>query len=112
MGTIRIGCSGWVYDHWRGRVYPDGLPQRRWLEHYATLFDTVEINNTFYRLPNVSAVQGWVEHSPPGFLFAVKASRYLTHIKRLTNLGEGVKRFSRSHFSIEASAVPNAASKE
>jgi uncharacterized protein YecE (DUF72 family) len=91
--AVRIGCSGWNYVHWRERVYPKGLPQRRWLEHYATLFDTVEINNTFYRLPKRSAVRGWVDESPPGFLFSVKASRYLTHIKRLTDLTQGVKRF-------------------
>ncbi len=92
-GEVRIGCSGWNYAHWRERVYPTGLPPRRWLEHYATLFDTVEVNATFYRLPTRSAVAGWVEGSPPGFLFAVKASRYLTHIKRLTDLGQGVRRF-------------------
>jgi uncharacterized protein YecE (DUF72 family) len=93
VSEIRIGCSGWNYPHWRERVYPKGVPQRRWLEHYATLFDTVEINNTFYRLPNVSAVQGWVEQSPPEFLFAVKSSRYLTHIRRLRDLDGGVARF-------------------
>jgi uncharacterized protein YecE (DUF72 family) len=90
---VRIGCSGWNYAHWRERVYPKGLPPSRWLEHYARLFDTVEVNNTFYRLPNVSAVEGWVEQSPTGFLFAVKASRYLTHIKRLSDLGGGLRRF-------------------
>jgi uncharacterized protein YecE (DUF72 family) len=88
---VRVGCSGWNYKHWRDRVYPAGLPPRRWLEHYATLFDTVEVNATFYRLPTRKAVAGWVEQSPPGFLFAVKASRYLTHIKRLTDLGAGVE---------------------
>ena len=93
MGTVRIGCSGWVYDHWRGRVYPDGLPQRRWLEHYATLFDTVEVNATFYRLPKRDTVAAWVEGTPAGFLFAVKASRYLTHVKRLQDLGAGLDRF-------------------
>ncbi|HEX2504744.1 MAG TPA: DUF72 domain-containing protein [Gaiellaceae bacterium] len=93
MEDVRIGCSGWNYAHWRERVYPKGLPPRRWLEHYATLFDTVEINTTFYRLPKRSAVQAWVDESPPGFLFAVKASRYLTHVKRLTDLGQGIERF-------------------
>jgi uncharacterized protein YecE (DUF72 family) len=90
---VRVGCSGWNYAHWRERVYPKGLPQRRWLEHYATLFDTVEINNTFYRLPRREAVASWVEESPAGFLFAVKASRYLTHVKRLRDMEEGVTRF-------------------
>jgi uncharacterized protein YecE (DUF72 family) len=89
---LRIGCSGWNYPHWRERVYPKGLPQRRWLEHYATLFDTVELNTTFYCLPNVSSVLGWVEQTPPGFLFAVKASRYLTHVRRLRQLEDGVRR--------------------
>jgi len=93
VGTVRIGCSGWVYDHWRGRVYPDGLPQRRWLEHYATLFDTVEVNATFYRLPKRDTVAAWVEGTPAGFVFAVKASRYLTHVKRLRDLGAGLERF-------------------
>ncbi len=93
MGEIRIGCSGWNYEDWRGRVYPKGLPARRWLEHYATLFNTVEINNTFYRLPNRSAVTRWVEETPPGFVFSVKASRYLTHVRRLTDLGAGLERF-------------------
>jgi uncharacterized protein YecE (DUF72 family) len=74
-------------------VYPKGLPQSRWLEHYATLFDTVEVNNTFYRLPSPKSVAGWVQRTPPEFMLAVKASRYLTHIKRLTDLGRGVERF-------------------
>jgi uncharacterized protein YecE (DUF72 family) len=92
-GAVRVGCSGWNYRHWRELVYPKGLPARRWLEHYATLFDTVEVNTTFYRLPTVTAVRGWVDQSPPGFLFAVKASRFLTHMKRLGDMGEPVRRF-------------------
>jgi uncharacterized protein YecE (DUF72 family) len=90
---VRIGCSGWNYSHWRERVYPKGLPARRWLSYYAGLFDTVEVNSTFYRLPSRSAVATWVEESPEGFLFAVKASRFLTHMKRLTDMGRGVERF-------------------
>ena len=93
MRPVLIGCSGWNYPHWRERVYPKGLPPRRWLEHYATLFDTVEVNNTFYRLPSPSAVAGWVERTPETFVFTVKASRYLTHIKRLADLERGVERF-------------------
>jgi uncharacterized protein YecE (DUF72 family) len=93
MKDVRIGCSGWSYAHWRGVVYPEGLAQRRWLEHYATLFDTVELNATFYRLPRRTTVAAWVERSPPGFVFAVKASRYLTHVRRLSDLGRGVERF-------------------
>jgi uncharacterized protein YecE (DUF72 family) len=90
---MRIGCSGWVYDDWRGRLYPEKLAQRRWLARYAEVFDTVEVNSTFYRLASPTGVEGWVEQTPPGFTFAVKASRYLTHIKRLTKLDQGIKRF-------------------
>ena len=90
---VRIGCSGWNYRDWRERVYPQGLPARRWLSHYAQLFDTVEVNTTFYRLPQREAVANWAAETPPGFLFAVKASRYLTHVKRLTDLGPGIERF-------------------
>ena len=93
MKPVRIGCSGWNYAHWRERFYPKGLPPARWLEHYATVFDTVEVNNTFYRLPKRDAVAAWVEQSPDGFVFAVKASRFLTHMKRLTDTGLGVERF-------------------
>src|SRR5881397_3343887 len=80
---VHIGCSGWNYRDWRGPIYPEKLPARRWLEHYAELFRTVEVNATFYRLPTQAAVSAWVEQTPKEFVFAVKASRYLTHIKRL-----------------------------
>ncbi|MFL5907533.1 MAG: DUF72 domain-containing protein [Solirubrobacterales bacterium] len=90
---VHVGCSGWVYPHWRELFYPKGVPQRSWLSYYAQHFETVEVNSTFYRLASPSAAEGWVEQSPDGFLFAVKASRYLTHIKRLTGLKEGIKRF-------------------
>ena len=86
MKPVRIGCSGWMYDDWRGRLYPERLAKRRWLEGYASAFDTVEVNSTFYRLARREAVAGWVEQTPAGFLFAVKASRYLTHIKRLVDI--------------------------
>ncbi|HXV95818.1 MAG TPA: DUF72 domain-containing protein [Gaiellaceae bacterium] len=94
MKPVRIGCSGWSYPHWRGVVYPEGLPARRRLEHYATLFDTVEVNATFYRLPRWETVAAWVETAPVGFVFAVKASRYLTHVRRLRDLGPGLDRFA------------------
>lgn len=92
MSELRVGCSGWSYAHWRSVVYPAGLAQRRWLEHYATLFDTVELNATFYRLPARATVAGWVARTPPGFVFAVKASRYLTHVRRLADMRSGVER--------------------
>ncbi len=93
MRRVRIGCSGWNYGHWRERVYPKGMGPSRWLEHYATLFDTVEVNSTFYRLASAKAVARWVEQTPPHFDFSLKASRYLTHVKRLTDLERGVQRF-------------------
>ncbi len=93
MKPVRIGCSGWNYADWRGRLYPPGVPQRRWLEVYAGRFDTVEVNATFYRLAKREAVRAWVDLTPDRFEFAVKASRYLTHIKRLADIGEGIKRF-------------------
>jgi uncharacterized protein YecE (DUF72 family) len=89
---IRIGCSGWQYRHWRRRFYPGGLPQDRWLEHYAGTFDTVELNNSFYRLPEADAFAAWARRVPAGFLFAVKASRYLTHLKRLREPREPLER--------------------
>jgi uncharacterized protein YecE (DUF72 family) len=93
MRPVRIGCSGWNYKHWRERVYPKGCPVSRWLEHYATLFHTVEVNTTFYRLPRRDAVARWVEQTPDDFLFAVKMSRYITHLKRLTDVEGGLERF-------------------
>jgi len=78
-----IGTSGWVYPHWKGRFYPDDLSERRWFEFYARHFDTVEINNTFYRLPDEKTVVRWREQAPESFVYAVKASRFLSHIKRL-----------------------------
>jgi uncharacterized protein YecE (DUF72 family) len=93
MKPVRAGCSGWQYDSWRGRLYPQRCPKRRWLEVYAGRFDTVEVNSTFYRLARRSAVEGWVAQTPPGFLFSVKASRYLTHVKRLVGIEDAIKRF-------------------
>ncbi len=89
---VRIGCSGWNYASWRGDFYPKGMPPSRWLEHYAQVFDTVEVNSTFYRLARRDAVANWVRQTPANFCFAVKASRYLTHVKRLRDMGEGVRR--------------------
>jgi uncharacterized protein YecE (DUF72 family) len=93
MKPVRIGCSGWMYNSWRGRLYPERQPKRRWLELYAEQFDTVEVNSTFYRLARRSGVEGWVAQTPPSFTFAVKASRYLTHIRRFVDIAEGIERF-------------------
>lgn len=84
MAALRIGCSGWSYRHWKGGVfYPPRLPASRELGWYAAQFDTAEINGSFYRLPTESAVRGWRDRTPDGFLFAWKASRFITHMKRL-----------------------------
>ena len=96
MKPVRIGCSGWVYKDWRGSFYPEKLPQRRWLEHYSSVFRTVEINNTFYRLPSEAAVKGWAEQTPDDFEFAVKGGRYTTHIKRLINFDKYSTRFFKA----------------
>jgi uncharacterized protein YecE (DUF72 family) len=88
-----IGTSGWHYDHWRHRFYPQGLAKAKWLEFYATHFNTVELNNSFYRLPSETTFAAWRDTSPANFTFAVKASRYITHIKRLKNTQGAVETF-------------------
>jgi uncharacterized protein YecE (DUF72 family) len=93
MRPVRIGCSGWNYDDWRGRLYPQGLGKPRWLRRYAESFDTVEVNSTFYRLASREAAARWVEDTPPDFVFAAKASRYLTHVRRLRDIEQGVARY-------------------
>lgn len=80
---IHIGTSGWVYLHWKQRFYPTDLPIRQWLSFYANYFQSVEINNSFYRLPNRNTLVRWANCVPPSFLFSVKASRYITHMKKL-----------------------------
>jgi uncharacterized protein YecE (DUF72 family) len=84
---VWVGCSGWSYRDWRGSFYPERMPASAWLAHYASRFPTVELNNTFYRLPSLQAAEAWAEKTPPGFLFSVKASRYMTHVKRLREVG-------------------------
>ena len=93
MPPVRIGCSGWNYDDWRGGLYPEGLGKGRWLERYAEVFDTVEVNSTFYRLASRDAVRRWVDQTPEGFVFAAKASRYLTHVRRLKEIETGIARY-------------------
>ena len=91
--NILIGTSGWYYDHWKELFYPAGLPKNKWFEHYALHFDTVEINNTFYHLPKEQSIQRWHKLAPKGFLYAVKANRYITHIKKLKDASEPLQRF-------------------
>jgi len=88
-----IGTSGWHYEHWRGRFYPEQLPKAKWLGFYADHFTTVEVNNSFYRLPSENTFANWYGNSPDNFTFAVKVSRYVTHIKRLKNAEEAVGKF-------------------
>lgn len=92
-GRIRTGTSGFSYPHWRGVLYPEGLPQSRWLERYCEVFGTVEINATFYRLPRESTVQGWHDRTPEDFVFAVKASRLVTHVLKLAGDRDPLERF-------------------
>lgn len=91
-GRIYIGTSGWVYKEWAGDFY-NGVKPKEHFAHYATQFSTVEINATFYRLPTLATVHGWHEKAPPGFIFAVKGSRFITHVKRLNELGRSVSKF-------------------
>ena len=92
MARLRVGTSGWQYHDWRPSVYPVGLGQSHWLSRYAELFDTVEVNGTFYRLPSAATVARWAEATPADFRFAVKASRYLTHVRRLVEPREPCER--------------------
>jgi uncharacterized protein YecE (DUF72 family) len=88
-----IGTSGWYYDHWRKVFYSESLPKSKWLEFYCGLFPSVELNSTFYRLPSENAIAKWRDSSPPGFVFSVKVSRFITHIKRLKNIAGPISNF-------------------
>lgn len=105
----RIGCSGWDYRAWRGVVYPPELPRRRWFEHYATLFDTVELNATFYRLPAPSTVERWAELAPPGFVYAAKLGQFGSHRMKLRDplgwLGNHLDRVGRLGASLGPTLV-------
>lgn len=92
MGRVRVGTSGWQYADWRGGLYPPKLPQRDWLACYVRSFDTVEVNSSFYRLPKLDTVQRWADTVPDGFTMGIKASRFLTHVKRLREPEEPVLR--------------------
>jgi uncharacterized protein YecE (DUF72 family) len=92
-GEVRVGTSGWQYDDWRGVVYPEGMGPGRWLAHYVTLFPTVEVNSTFYRLAKRTAAERWREAAPPGFQFVLKGSQFITHRLKLKDPGDPVARF-------------------
>jgi uncharacterized protein YecE (DUF72 family) len=93
LEDVHVGCSGWVYRHWKGQFYPDGLPQKRWFQHYSADFDSVEINASFYRLPRPETFDRWREKAPPGFRYAVKVNRFITHMKKLLDCDEAVDEF-------------------
>lgn len=93
VSKTHVGCSGWVYRHWQGGFYPAELPQKRWYHHYSAEFDTVEINASFYRLPLPTTFDGWREKAPPGFRYAVKANRFITHLKKLVGIEEALAEF-------------------
>lgn len=92
---IHIGTSGWHYQHWKGPFYPENIHNDSLLKYYAGFFNTVEINNSFYRLPQEETLHDWSNTVPEGFIFAVKGSRYITHMKKLKDAGEPVKSFMK-----------------
>ena len=99
MTEYFIGTSGWHYEDWKGLFYPNDLPRSRWLEFYSRYFPTVELNNSFYRLPSEKAFTNWRESVGDGFIFAVKASRFITHVKRLKDTEEPLHNFiQRANF--------------
>jgi uncharacterized protein YecE (DUF72 family) len=92
-GSVHIGTSGWHYKHWKGPFYPEKLPASKMLAFYAERFDTVELNNTFYRLPPENGVDNWRDSAPDGFLFAAKGSRFITHMKKLKDPDTAISRY-------------------
>lgn len=90
---ILVGTSGWQYDDWRGRFYPKELPKTRWLDYFAARFPTVEVNNTFYRLPEERSFDRWRDGTPADFVITVKANRFITHIKRMKDSADALETF-------------------
>jgi uncharacterized protein YecE (DUF72 family) len=103
---VRIGCSGWIYKHWRGLFYPEKLAVKRWFAYYAEEFDTVEINNSFYRLPPPQTFETWRKQAPPGFCYAVKANRFLTQAKKLKDCAEPMARMMASFAALKPALGP------
>jgi uncharacterized protein YecE (DUF72 family) len=103
---IRIGTSGWHYNDWAGLFYPAGLPKSKWLEYYTGHFNTVEINNTFYRQPKPETFTNWHKQAPKNFLYTVKANRYITHIKRLKDAKEPLERFLKGALLLKKNLGP------
>ena len=105
-GTIRIGCSGWNYRHWRGPFYPSELPTKGWFAFYARTFDTVEINASFYRMPKPETFARWRDQAPQGFRYAVKAHRFITHMKKLKDAEAPLALFIERARSLEERLGP------
>jgi uncharacterized protein YecE (DUF72 family) len=105
-GEIRIGCSGWLYRHWREFFYPARMAQHRWFAHYAGTFDTVELNTSFYHLPKPDTFAKWRDQAPPGFRYAVKAPRFITHMKKLKDCAEPVGEFLKRARNLSDTAGP------
>jgi uncharacterized protein YecE (DUF72 family) len=103
---IRIGTSGWHYNDWAGRFYPADLAKNKWLEYYAGHFNTVEINNTFYRQPKPETFKNWHKQAPKNFLYTVKANRFITHIKRLKDAEEPLGRFLEGALLLKGNLGP------
>jgi uncharacterized protein YecE (DUF72 family) len=107
-GEVRcwVGTSGWQYDHWRARFYPAGMPKKQWFEHYASEFACVELNNSFYRQPSDASWEAWHDAAPPGFRFAVKANRFITHMKRFKDCEQPLERFLNGAERLKAHLGP------
>jgi uncharacterized protein YecE (DUF72 family) len=96
MPRVRVGCSGFNYPHWKKTFYPEDLPQNKWLQYYCKVFSTVELNVTFYRLPQPEAFDRWYKNTPPDFSFSIKGSRFITHVKRLRESRDPVIKYFRN----------------
>lgn len=105
-GTLRVGTSGYQYNHWKGIFYPDSVPRRRWFEHYASIFDTVEMNNTFYVLPEARTFRDWGRRAPDGFCYALKYSRYGSHLKHLADPEQHINQYLANARQIGESLGP------
>ncbi len=105
-GTIYIGTSGWHYNHWKGNFYPPGVTAKQFTEYYLRFFRTVEINNSFYRLPSAETFAAWRTSVPPDFLFAVKASRFITHMKKLKDPQQSLAQFLGNAQALEEKLGP------
>lgn len=105
-GKLFIGTSGWVYPHWEKIFYPDGLPKKDKLKYFSQHFQTTEVNYSFYRLPSRAVYQNWYNQTPNGFVFTVKASRFITHIKRLKEVGDSWKIFLENTLELQDKLGP------